>query len=143
MLSSMHNDLIGEFEEHATAQDMWGALKLKFGGTSATRLRALNIRFDSYKMSLSHTMKQHLRAMSSMIRELKAAGHPRSEEQQIQEEIRSLPPSWEPMVISMTHSEIIKTFDDLSRFLELEAEYLEAATPSKDSNPGSAYMVNN
>ena len=34
MLSSMHNDLIGEFEEHATTRAMWDTLKLKFVGTS-------------------------------------------------------------------------------------------------------------
>ena len=75
MLSSMHNDLISEFEEHATARIMWDALKLKFAGTSATRLRNLNSKFDSYKMRLNHTMKQHLRMISTIIRELKAAGN--------------------------------------------------------------------
>jgi len=57
MLSSMHNDLIGEFEVHPTAKGMWEALKLKFGGTSATRLSGLTMRFDSYKMRLDQTMK--------------------------------------------------------------------------------------
>jgi hypothetical protein len=36
MLSSMHNDLIGEFESYGTAQDMWIALKEKFAGTTVT-----------------------------------------------------------------------------------------------------------
>jgi len=81
MLSSMHNDLIGEFEVHPTAKGMWEALKLKFGGTSATRLGGLTMRFDSYKMRLDQTMKQHLRVMSSMIRELKAAGNNLTDEQ--------------------------------------------------------------
>ena len=67
MLSNMHNDLIGEFEQYTTAQDMWKALKLRYGGTSATRLHGLTMKFDSYKMHFEHTMKQHLRAMSSMI----------------------------------------------------------------------------
>ena len=40
MLSIIHNDLIGEFEQYTTAQDMWKALKLRYGGTSATRLLA-------------------------------------------------------------------------------------------------------
>ena len=57
MLSSMHDDLISEFEEHATAHALWDALKLKFGGTSTTRLRNLNIKFESYKMHPNHTMK--------------------------------------------------------------------------------------
>ena len=53
----MHNVLIGAFEEHQTAQEMWKALKLKYGGTSATRLRGLTMKFDSYKMRTEHNMK--------------------------------------------------------------------------------------
>jgi hypothetical protein len=130
MLSSMHNDLIGEFEVYPTAQDMWEALKLKYGGTSATRLRGLTMRFDSYKMRSDHAMKQHLRVMSSMIRELKAAENQLTDEQQVQAVIRSLPSSWEAMSQNLTHNENIKTFDDVSRHLELEAERLEAAKPN-------------
>ena len=44
MLSSMHNDLIGEFEQYTTTQDMWKALKLRYGGTSAINLHGLTIR---------------------------------------------------------------------------------------------------
>jgi hypothetical protein len=130
MLSSMHNDLIGEFEVYPTAQGMWEALKLKYGGTSATRLRGLTMRFDSYKMRSDHAMKQHLRVMSSMIRELKAAENQLTDEQQVQAVIRSLPSSWEAMSQNLTHNENIKTFDDVSRHLELEAERLEAAKPN-------------
>ena len=83
MLSSMHNDLIGEFERYRTAQDMWKALKLRYKGTSATRLLGLTMKFDSYKMRSEHTRKQHLRVMSSMIRELKLAGNNLTNEQQV------------------------------------------------------------
>ena len=83
MLRSMHNDLVGEFEQYTTAQDIWKALKLRYGGTSTTRLRGLTMKFDSYKMRFEHTMKQHLRAMSSMIRELKSAGNNLTDEQQV------------------------------------------------------------
>ena len=48
MLNNMYNDLIGEFEEHFIACALWDTLKLKLGGTSATRLDGLNIKFDSY-----------------------------------------------------------------------------------------------
>ena len=30
MLSSMHNDLIDEFEQYITTQDMWKALNLRY-----------------------------------------------------------------------------------------------------------------
>lgn len=42
MLSNMHNDFIGEFENSPTAKEMWTMLKVKYGQTSATRLRSLN-----------------------------------------------------------------------------------------------------
>ena len=143
MLSSMHTDLFSELEEHATARTLWDALKLKFGGTSATRLHSLNIEFDSYKMPLNHTMKQHLRAMSTMIRKPKETSNTLIEEQKIQGGLRSLPDSWETMVISMTHNRKIKTFDDLSRHLELEAECFEASKASKAAKSRSAYVANN
>ena len=90
MLNNMHNDLISAFEDYKTAREMWDALKVKYGSTSATRLRALTLKFDSYKMRSNTPMKQHLRQMSTMIRELKAAGNNLSDEQQVQAGIRSL-----------------------------------------------------
>ena len=130
MLSAMHNDLIGEFEKYETAHDMWEALKQKFGITSLAKLRGLTMKFDSYQKKAHHSMKQHLRAMSTMIRELGAAGHVLTDEQQVQAVIRSLPHSWEQMKQNMTHNENVKTFEDVSRHLELEAERLEAARPN-------------
>jgi hypothetical protein len=74
--------------------------------------------------------------MSTMIRELKTAGNNLTDEQQVQAVIRSLPSSWETMSQNMTHNEYIKSFDDVARHLELEAERLEAAKPN-----GSVYMA--
>ncbi|KAF7151923.1 hypothetical protein RHSIM_Rhsim02G0164800 [Rhododendron simsii] len=50
-------------------------LKIAFGGTTATRLRALTLKFNSYKMNPQHSMPEHLRVMSAMIRDLRAAGN--------------------------------------------------------------------
>ena len=72
---------------------MWKVLKLRYGGTSAIRLHGLRMKFDSYKMRSEHTKKQHLRAMSSLIRELKSAGNNLTDEQQVQAVIHSLPSS--------------------------------------------------
>ena len=62
-----------------------------------------------------------------MIRELKSVGNNLTDEQQVQVVIRSLPSSWEMMCQNLTHNENIKTFDDVARHLELEAERLKAA----------------
>ena len=47
LLNTMQNDLLCEFEEYETAYSLWIALKDKFGGTSATKLRRLTIKFDT------------------------------------------------------------------------------------------------
>ena len=57
MLSSMHNDLIGEFEGFSITHDMWKAPELRYGRTSTIRLRRLAMKFDSYKMSSNHMIK--------------------------------------------------------------------------------------
>ncbi|KAK0584277.1 hypothetical protein LWI29_010428 [Acer saccharum] len=130
MLSSMTDALMCEYEGFDTAQDMWIALKDKFGGTSTAKLRRLTIKFDTYRKRQNHDTRQHLREMSNMIRELKSVGHTLTDEQQIQAVIRSLPNSWENMKINMTHNDNIKTFDDISLHVKLEDERLEAAKAS-------------
>ena len=122
MLSTMHNDLIGKFESYGNAQDMWIALKEKFGETTVTWLRALTLKFDTFRMQRSDSMQKHLRKMSAMVHELKVARNNLTDEQQIQAVICSLPDSWEQMKLNMTHNESIQTLKDLSRHLELEAE---------------------
>ena len=71
----MHNHLIGEFKSYGTTQDMWIALKAKFEGTTVTRLHTLTLKFDTFMMQHGDSMQKHLRKMSAMIRELKAAGN--------------------------------------------------------------------
>ena len=81
MLSSMHNDLIGEFEDYPNAQEMWNQLKIAYEGTSATRLRALTLKFEQYIMDSKHSMAEHLRTMFALIRDLKAVGNNLFDEQ--------------------------------------------------------------
>jgi len=79
MLYFMHNDLIGEFELCPTAKDMWDQLKICFGQTSKTRLHTFQLKWIQYQMDSSRTMTEHLRIMSGIIRDLKAAGKEISE----------------------------------------------------------------
>ncbi|KAF7131512.1 hypothetical protein RHSIM_Rhsim09G0205400 [Rhododendron simsii] len=88
----------GGFVDCETAKEMCERLKIAYGTTSATRLRALTLKFESYVMDPKHTMAENLRMMSAMIRNLKAAGYALTDEQLV-------------MLLPMS-----------SRHLELEAE---------------------
>ena len=74
ILSNMQNDLLCEFEQYTTTNEMWQALASEYGVVSSTKLRELNMKFNTYKKKTHHSMKQHLRTMSTMIRELRAIG---------------------------------------------------------------------
>ena len=57
-----------------------------------------------------------------MIRELKTSGYVITDEQQVEAVIKSLPKSYEHMVVNMTHDKSVKTFDDMVCPLELEVK---------------------
>ena len=116
----MQDDLMCEYKKYETVQEMWLALKDKFGGTSTTKLRRLTIKFDFYRKRPNHTMRQHLREMSNMARQLKSAGHVLTNEQQVQAVIRALPDTWEHTKVNMTYNENIKTFNYIEHHLELK-----------------------
>ena len=67
LISAMEDDLMIEYEQYPTAHEVWVALREKFGGITASKLRQLTIKFDNYKNRSNHTMAHHLREMSSMI----------------------------------------------------------------------------
>ncbi|KAL0298224.1 UNVERIFIED_CONTAM: Copia protein [Sesamum calycinum] len=48
MLSCMHDNLIREYEKYPTAKEFWEVLKVAYGSTSATRLRALTLSVASH-----------------------------------------------------------------------------------------------
>ncbi|KAK2980404.1 hypothetical protein RJ640_014577 [Escallonia rubra] len=126
LLSSLQNDLIGQYDELPTCKALWEQLKFSFGRTSTTRLRSLVIKFEEYTKDPKHTMSEHLRVMSNMIGKLRDAGHALTDEQQVRAVIRSLPASWANMKQILTHSENIKNFSDVSQHVILEAETRDA-----------------
>ncbi|KAH9608961.1 hypothetical protein KSS87_006063, partial [Heliosperma pusillum] len=143
MLFCMHNDLIGEFEMCPTAKDMCDKLKIVFGQTSATRLRALNLKWMDYSIDPKHNVTEHLRVMSAMIRDLKAAGRDVPDKEQVVNVLRSLPSDteeWKNFKLLMSHSENIKTFTELAKHVEMEVERQKALKPH---TPAAALVVHN
>ncbi|XP_077251591.1 uncharacterized protein LOC143890792 [Tasmannia lanceolata] len=118
-LSIMHDDLIGDYENHPIARAMRDQLKFDFGGTSTSWLRSLTLKFEGYSKNPNHTMSEHLRVMSAMIRDLKSTGNVLTDEQRVQAVIRSLPDSWTHMKQIMTHNDNIMNFVEISRHVEL------------------------
>lgn len=122
MLVSMRNDLIKQFEIHKTAKEMWAAVKKAFGKLDASRIRALTMTFETYKIPIGDSMTDHLRKMGTMIRDLEEAGSPLSSIQQITCVLRSLPNSWDTMKKVLIQNNQIQSFEDLSHHLILESE---------------------
>jgi len=132
MLSCMRDDLLGEFERFHTGKDMWTQLNVRFGQTSGTRLRTLQLKWMQYTIDFSRSIFEHLRAMSAMVRDLKAAGQEVSEEEQVLNVIKALPNDneyWKSFKVFMTHNEHVKTFEAISKHLEMGEEHLKLYAP--------------
>lgn len=66
-----------------------------FGVTSLAQLQGLTIKFDSYKEKPNHTIRQHLRILLDMIRDLTTTNHHLIYEQQVQVIIQFLLQTYE------------------------------------------------
>ncbi|KAL0463382.1 UNVERIFIED_CONTAM: hypothetical protein Slati_0225800 [Sesamum latifolium] len=122
----MHDNLIHQYEKYPTAKELWEVLKVAYDSTSATRLKALTLRFNQYVFDPRHSMIQHLDVMKDMIRELQNAGCKLSDEQQVLVVHRSLPEqTWEHVKLVLTHNEQIK-IDSVASHLKLEADCRES-----------------
>ena len=106
---------------------MWQALKEKYGGLLATKLRDLVMKFVNYKILLNHTNETTSQGDEKEWRGLKTSGHVFTDEQQVETVIKSLPKSWEHMKVNMTHNESVKTFNSIVCHLELEVKWLMVA----------------
>ena len=74
LLSKIRNDIMLHFERHRSAQAVWDAVKVQYGGTSTIRLCQLTLKFDGYKKRQNHMMRRHFMVMSNMISELRTTG---------------------------------------------------------------------
>lgn len=63
MLSSRHNNIIGELEYYRTIQEMWNRLKIAYSGVSTTKLRVLTLKLMTYMIDPEYTMVENLRDM--------------------------------------------------------------------------------
>ena len=108
------------------------ALKEKYDGLSTTKLRELVMKFGNYKIYPNHTIKQHFKKMKTkMIREFKTYRHVLINKQQVETVTKSLPTSWEYMMVNVTHNESVKTFNDIICHLELELKRLVIVRPNE------------
>ena len=87
------------------------------------------MKLDNFKLLPNVTIRQHLRTMQNMIRELIEAGGTLSDAQQVQVVLKSLPPSWDTMKHTITHNDGIRTFADVARHVQLEDDRVGHTKP--------------
>ena len=104
---------------------MWDALKEEYGEITAGRTRVMTMEFDAYMMTPGVNLTDHLRKMSQLIADLARAGNVLTADQKITVVLRSLPDSWRTIKQILTHSEAIKTFNDLCHQFKLKAQRVQ------------------
>jgi len=77
-----------------------------------------------FQLDAGRPTTEQLRTLSGIVRDLKAAGQDIPEDEQALNVIRALPKTklWENFSQVMAHNDNIKTFDAISKHLEMEDE---------------------
>ena len=78
-----------------------------------------------YTINSSRSISEYFRTMSATVWDLKARGQEVSKEEQVLNMIRALPNDnerWTSFKVIITHIEHIKTFEAISKHLEMEEE---------------------
>ena len=129
--SCMHDDLFREFDGCPTAKDMWDSLKIRFDQTSAIRLRILRLKQMQFQLDAGRPMTEQLWTLSGIVCYLKAASQDIPEDEQALNVIRALPDTklWQNFSQVMAHNENIKTFDAISKHLEMEDKRQKSLVP--------------
>ena len=136
-------DLLGEFERCPIAKDIWDRLKIRFSQTSATRLRTLCLKWMQFQLDAGRPVIEQLQNLSGIVRDLRSAGQDIPEDEQAQNVIRALPDTklWQNFLQVMAYNKNIKTFDAISKHLEMEDERQKSLAPpnvalvAKESKP--------
>ena len=84
-----------------------------------------------FQLDAGRAMTEQLRTLSGIVRDLKAAGQDIPEDEEALNVIRALPKTklWENFSQFMAHNDNIKTFDVVSKHLEMEDEQQKALAP--------------
>ena len=120
----MHDDLLREFKGCPTTKNMWDYLKIWLDQTSAIRLRTLRLKWTQFKLDAGRPVTEQLWTLSGIVCDLKAARQDIPEDEQALNVMRALPKTKlrENFSQVMAHNDNIKTFNAISKHLEMEDE---------------------
>uniref|UniRef100_A0A2N9FF63 CCHC-type domain-containing protein n=1 Tax=Fagus sylvatica TaxID=28930 RepID=A0A2N9FF63_FAGSY len=104
MLHHMKDNIIPLFERKDNAKDMMDALETKYGCRSDTQIQLLLDKFNNIKMNEGDIVGDHVNQLELIAKELADVGHTLSDKMQVIVVLNSLPPSWDHVVTSLTHS---------------------------------------
>ena len=94
ILGSMTDSLAAEYEGEQIARKIMGKLEKDFGDVSLVKVLSLVNRFLSTKMNEGTSVMEHINKLSVLAEELKVAGYPSQEEEQVMVVLNSLTYSW-------------------------------------------------
>jgi hypothetical protein len=104
MLHHMKDNIVPLFEERPMAKDMMDALETKYGCRSDTQIQLLLDKFNNIKMNEGDIVGDHVNQLELIEKELADVGHTLSDKMQVTVVLKSLPPSWDHVVTSLTLS---------------------------------------
>ena len=138
MLHHMKDNIIPLFKERPTAKEMMDALETKYRCRFDTQIQLLPDKFNNIKMNEGDVVGDHVNQLELIAKELTDAGHTLLDKMQVTVVLNSLPPSWDHVVTSLTHSGKKLAMTTLPVLLMLEEDRMKRR---KRDNASSSLMM--
>ena len=138
MLHYMKDNIIPLFEERPIAKEMTDALETKYGCRSDTQIQLLLDKFNNIKMNEGDVVGDYVNQLELIAKELANARHTLSNKMHVTVVLNNLPPSWDHIVTSLTHSDKELTMTTLPELLILEEDRMKRR---KRDNASSKLMM--
>ena len=138
MLHHMKDNIIPLFKERLTAKEIMDALEMKYGCRFDTQIQLLLDKFNNIKMNAGDVVGDHMNQLELIAKKLADAEHTLSDKMQVIVVLNSLPPSWDHVVTSLTHSGKELAMTTLSVLLMVEEDRMKRR---KRDNASSSLMM--
>ena len=138
MLHYMKDNIIPLFEERPIAKEMTDALETKYGCRSDTQIQLLLDKFNNIKMNEGDVVGDYVNQLELIAKELANARHTLSNKMHVTVVLNNLPPSWDHVVTSLTHSDKELTMTTLPELLILKEDRMKRR---KRDNASSKLMM--
>ncbi|GJS39189.1 hypothetical protein Tco_0564232 [Tanacetum coccineum] len=134
LLMAVPKDHLRRFHGMDDAKEIWAAIKTRFGGNANSKKMqkaVLKQQFEAFTISSKESLEKGYDRFQKLLSQLEALGAGVSDEDANHKFLRSLPPAWDSLAMTMRTKKNIDTLSIDDLYNNLSPKLLQASTKTK------------